>query len=118
MDWIKLAKDAGFEDVCELNMESLQVMPEVREMCAADRCKIYGTRWACPPGCGTLEQCWERIEQYANGILVQTVGDLEDEFDAEGIAAAHKRHDVRFKLLTRQVRTMLPDCMMPTAWPC
>ena len=118
MDWIKLAKDAGFEDVCELNMASLMVMPEVREMCAADRCKIYGTRWACPPGCGSLEQCRERIERYANGILVQTVGTLEDDFDAVGIASAHKRHNTRFKLLTRQIRTMLPDCLPLSAGTC
>ena len=118
MDWIKLAENVGFEDVCQLNMASLQVMPEVREMCAADRCNVYGTRWACPPGCGTLEQCRERIERYASGILVQTVGDLTDEFDAVGIAAAHRTHDARFKLLTRQVRTMLPDCLPLSAGTC
>lgn len=118
MNWIKLAEDVGFEDVCQLNMGSLQVMPEVREMCAADRCKIYGTRWACPPGCGTLEQCRERIERYKSGILVQTVGALEDEFDAEGIAEAHRKHDSRFKLLTRQIRSMLPDCLPLSAGTC
>ena len=118
MDWEKLAKDVGFEDVCKLNMESLQVMPQVREMCAADRCHIYGTRWACPPGCGSLEQCRSRIERYKNGILVQTVGTLADEFDAEGIATAHRTHDTRFKLLTRQVRTMLPDCLPLSAGTC
>ena len=118
MDWIKLAEDVGFEDVRQLNMGSLQVMPEVREMCAADRCNIYGTRWACPPGCGTLEQCRERIERYKSGILVQTVGALEDEFDAEGIAEAHRKHDSRFKLLTRQIRSMLPDCLPLSAGTC
>ena len=118
MNWIKLAEDVGFEDVRQLNMGSLQVMPEVREMCAADRCKIYGTRWACPPGCGTLEQCRERIERYKSGILVQTVGALEDEFDAEGIAEAHRKHDSRFKLLTRQIRSMLPDCLPLSAGTC
>lgn len=118
MDWIKLAQETGFEDVCELDMESLQSRQEVREMCAADRCKIYGTRWACPPGCGTLEQCQERIERYKSGILVQTVGALEDEFDAEGIAEAHRKHDSRFKLLTRQIRSMLPDCLPLSAGTC
>ena len=118
MNWIKLAKDAGFEDACELNTECLQVLPQVREMCAADRCSVYGTRWACPPGCGTPAQCRERIQRYASGILVQTVGTLTDEFDAEGIAAAHKRHDARFKLLVRQIRTMLPDCLPLSAGTC
>lgn len=118
MDWIKLAKETGFEAACKLNMESLRAMPQVREMCAADRCKMYGTRWVCPPGCGTLEQCQERMQRYIDGILVQTVGALKDEFDAEGIAAAHKAHDTRFKLLTRQIRSLLPDCLPLSAGTC
>ena len=118
MDWIKVAKGVGFEGVCELNTASLRVYPEVREMCSADRCKVYGTRWACPPGCGTLEQCAARIERYQNGILVQTVGTLEDEFDAEGIAKAHRTHDRRFRLFTRQVRSLMPDCLPLSAGTC
>lgn len=118
MEWIKLAKDVGFEAVCELNMDGMQVLPEVRDMCAADRCNAYGSRWACPPGCGTLEQCRNRIGRYANGILLQTVGTLEDAFDAEGISAASKRHDSRFKLLTHQVRRRLPGCLPLGAGSC
>lgn len=118
MDWIKLARDVGFEAACPLNMESLQVLPQVREMCAADRCHIYGTRWACPPGCGTLEHCRERLERYESGILVQTVGTLADEFDASGIAAAHKTHEVRFTTLARQVRVLLPECLPLSAGTC
>ncbi len=118
MDWLKLARDIGFEDSKELNIESLEVLPEVRKMCSADCCKIYGTRWACPPGCGSIEQCGERIKQYENGILVQTIGTLEDEFDAEGIAKASSKHDERFKLLARQIRTLIPDCLPLSAGTC
>lgn len=118
MDWIKLAEDIGFEGVCPLNMDSLQVLPEVRAMCAADRCNVYGTRWACPPGCGSVEHCRSRIAQYSDGILVQTVASLEDEFDAEGIAAANGLHGRRFRTLARQVRTLLPDCLPLSAGTC
>ena len=118
MDWIMLASDVGFEDVRPLNMESLQVMPEVRDMCAADRCKVYGTRWACPPGCGSTDFCRERIRRYSSGILVQTIGALEDGYDAEGISAAHRLHDRRFRLLARQVRSVLPDCLPLSAGTC
>lgn len=118
MDWIKLAKEIGFEDVCALKPESLRVLDEVREMCSADRCKIYGTRWACPPACGSLEICRNRIAAYRSGILVQTIGQLEDAFDAEGIAAAHRLHDTRFSLLARQVRHYVPDCLPLSAGTC
>ena len=118
MDWIKFAEDVGFEAVCALNMESLQVKTEVREMCRADRCHIYGTCWACPPGCGTMEHCREQIYSYQDGILVQTVGVLEDRFDAQGIAAAHQKHAERFARLARQVRYSLPDCLPLSAGTC
>ena len=118
MDWIKIAKEIGFEDACPLKMDSLRVLPEVREMCRADRCHIYGTRWACPPGCGTVEVCRRRMADYQSGILVQTVGTLADEFDAEGIARAHRTHQARFRLLARQVRHILPDCLPLSAGSC
>lgn len=35
MDWITLAEDFGFDGVCALNMESLQVLQAVRDMCSA-----------------------------------------------------------------------------------
>lgn len=118
MDWIKFAKDVGFEDVCELNISALVVMQEVRDMCAADRCRIYGTNWACPPGCGSITDCAKRIGRYESGILIQTVGPLEDEFDIEGIGRANRLHDARFKTLARQLQKLLPDCLPLSAGPC
>lgn len=118
MDWIKLALDLGFEAATELNAESLRAMPEVRAMCASDRCSVFGTRWACPPGCGSLENCRKRMESYATGVLVQTVGKIEDSFDAEGIAEANRIHGKRFRLLTRMVRAAQPDCLPLSAGTC
>ena len=34
---------------------------------------------------GTLEECGEDISGYTRGIIVQTKGELEDEFDGEGM---------------------------------
>lgn len=118
MDWIKLAKAAGFEDVCQLNTDSLRVLPEVRDMCAADKCRAYGRSWACPPACGSLEHCAKRLAAYSHGVLVQTVGELTDEFDLEGIAAAQKLHTRRFETLARQMRRLVPDCLPLCAGTC
>lgn len=118
MDWIKLAEAVGFEDVCQLNTESLRVRPEVRDMCAADKCRAYGRSWACPPACGSVGHCAERIAAYSDGILVQTVASLEDEFDMEGIAGAQKVHTRRFEALARQMRRLLPDCLPLGAGIC
>ena len=50
MDLQTLIKDAkerfGFEEAGALNVEALEFLPEVRQMCAADRCRSFNRN--CP----------------------------------------------------------------------
>ena len=98
MDYKKLAELAeksGFTAWAPLDVSTLVVKQEVRDMCADNTCGAYEKRWSCPPGCGTLEECAERLRKYSHGILVQTCGDVEDGFDFEAmmeIEADHKAH--------------------------
>ena len=89
-------KEAGFTHIAPLRVETIQLREEVRQMCAANTCGMYGKNWSCPPGCGTLEECRQRINQYSEGILVQTVGELEDEMDGEGMMETEARHKQNF----------------------
>ena len=68
-----------------LACDTIELKPEVRQMCASDSCHKYNKCWSCPPGCGTLEECEKRVRKYKLGILVQTVGQLEDSMDGEGM---------------------------------
>ena len=92
----KLAEEVGFTHVAPLDPKTLQVKPEVRQMCQANSCGMYAKRWSCPPGCGSLEDCEDRVSRYCHGILVQTVGDLEDELDGEGMIETERRHKDNF----------------------
>lgn len=92
-----LAKESGFTAWAQLNPETITLMPEVREMCAVNTCGKYGKCWSCPPGCGTLEECEERLRKYSGGILVQTTGDMEDAFDFEAVMEIEKQHKENFK---------------------
>ena len=96
MDWQRRATALGFEHVGTLPVQALECLPEVREMCAADRCHAYGRRWTCPPGCGTLEDCARRLAGYRSGLLVQSTGRLEDDFDAETMLETERIHKERF----------------------
>ena len=91
----KIAEEAGFSAWAPLDVSTIELKPEVRDMCAVNSCGQYGKRWSCPPGCGTLEECGEEIKVCTYGILVQTYGDIEDGFDFEAmieIEADHKEH--------------------------
>ena len=86
----KLGEEAGFTHVAALDCSTIKLLPEVRQMCASNTCHMYGKNWHCPPGCGTLEECEARVRSYRQGILVQTVGELEDSMDGEGMMEAEK----------------------------
>ena len=91
----QMAKEAGFSAWAALDPATIELKPEVRDMCAVNSCGQYGKRWSCPPGCGTLAECGQRIGECTHGILVQTYGDVEDGFDFEAmmeIESDHREH--------------------------
>lgn len=95
---IEKGKEAGFTHIVPLDVSTIELLPEVREMCA--KCSQYGKRWACPPACGSLEECRERLSQWTKGILVQTVGTLEDVLDGEGMMETQEQHKETFLKFT------------------
>ena len=129
--YIELLKDCGFETIVELDVATLKALPEVRQMCEVNTCGAYNKRWSCPPGCGSIEECNAKMKQYTKGILVQTVGDIEDSLDWEGIMEVKAIHDKRFikgtEVLKDEIVDLLPlgdgscsrckDCTYPDA-PC
>jgi predicted metal-binding protein len=115
---IKQAIDEGFTQGCELNLAALTFMPEVRAMCSADKCRSYGKNWRCPPACGTLEHAAEIVKGYSFGIIVQTVGQMEDEFDIEAIEEAGARHKRNFARLVDKLKERYGDVLPMSAGTC
>lgn len=103
-DLADLAERTGFSAWAKLNVASIDLKPEVRNMCAVNSCGMYAKRWSCPPGCGTLEECRTRLVQYSYGILVQTVGEIEDSFDFEAMMDIEAAHKERFALMLAFLR--------------
>lgn len=91
-----LAKAAGFEHFAPLRPDTIQPKQEVRDMCAANTCGRYGKCWSCPPNCGTLHDCQAQISRCSGGILVQSVGTVEDGFDFEAMMEIEATHKARF----------------------
>lgn len=117
-EWIAAALKAGFSHAGELNLSALQFRPDVREMCASDLCHSYGRNWMCPPGCGSLEDAADRASAYHRGILVQTTGALENDFDLDGMTAVETLHKERFQSFASQLRSEAPGCLPLAAGAC
>jgi predicted metal-binding protein len=115
---IKEALDAGFSQAGELNVKALVFMPEVRDMCGADRCNKYNKNWRCPPACGSIEEAAARASRYTFGILVQTIGKMEDSFDYETIESTSEKHKQNFAALIKSLKKRYPDILPMGAGTC
>jgi predicted metal-binding protein len=117
----KLINDAlaaGFSQAGELNVKALVFMPEVRDMCSADKCHTYNKNWRCPPACGTIEDAARHAAEYSYGILVQTIGQMEDEYDYETIKEAGDRHKDNFAALVEKLKIEFGDILPMGAGTC
>ena len=106
----ELALDFGFTHAAVLDPAMLECKVEVRQMCR-DGCHQYDKRWSCPPACGSLDVCRQRLSGYTTGILVQTVGALEDEFDGEGMMRLQDSHNARFCEFVNHLRQEYPGLL-------
>ena len=103
-DILALAEELGFSHAGPLNTGALRFLPEVRDMCAADRCHNYGKCWTCPPHCGSLEEISARAAAFPTGILVQSTGQMEDDFDVECMLDTERLQKERFQALVERLR--------------
>lgn len=95
---MQLSDNEILESIKEMNpnqvdffdVNILTYTDEVRDMCKVNSCGRYGRSWNCPPGCGEIKELEEECKKYSKGILFNTVTELEDSFDWEGMMAGGK----------------------------
>ncbi len=114
----EIAKDIGFDTAEKLDPGTIVLHEEVREMCAEGKCNAYGKNWTCPPACGDLDHCRSVIAGYSEGVIVQTIGQLEDSMDYEAMMDTAKRHNENFRALCEQVLSRYPGALCLGAGGC
>lgn len=134
MDAIEeLASNQGFECMGACNAKDLVARDEVRSMCAANTCQMYEHSWACPPACGEIADFQRMMGEYDRCLVVQTVAELEDDFDVETMEEAGASQKQRMldlvesidaaglsaqvMVLTAGTCTLCRECTYPDA-PC
>jgi predicted metal-binding protein len=117
-DLVEAALEEGFTLACELNTKALEFLPEVRDMCKDNRCGKYGKNWMCPPYCGTVFESAQRASKFSKGILVQTTGAMEDDFDYESMLGTGRRHKEMFESFAAKARARFPHALPMGAGAC
>ena len=117
-DFAEYARESGFNTVAPLNPKTLRFLPEVRSMCAADRCRSYDKTWSCPPACGSLEDWDERCSRYTSGLILQTVGEREDSYDFEAMMEAAEENKRQTDALADALLAEGADFLLMSAGTC
>lgn len=117
----QMAIEQGFTFAAWIDPASIPFAPELRAMCEQNSCGQYGTSWKGPPAIGPVEELMQEVLQFKNGLIVQTVGQMEDSFDFESMMEAKEQHQDHFYELVAQIKddqTDLRDNMLALSVGC
>ncbi len=104
-----------------LDVSRVSLDASFRSLCESNACGNYGRNYMCPPDAGGIEELMEEIRSYDRLMVYQTVGELEDSYDFEGMMEAGKRHNElaqKLRVFARGLCEERPGCPeSPTACP-
>ena len=89
-----LALSLGAFRAAVIPVSAVETDASFRDLCAANVCGNYGRNWMCPPDAGDIHELIASLRTYTYVLVYQTVTELEDSYDFEGMmdaGAAHNR---------------------------
>ena len=96
--------ESGATHTAMVEIGNIVFCESLRDMCAMNSCGHYAKCWVCPPAVGPVADWRARVESYDGGVIVQTVYQLEDSFDFEGMTAASEVHKCNYLAAVEAVR--------------
>ena len=85
------AIDLGAHKASVISAGEISLDRAFRDMCASNACGVYGKCYMCPPDVGDIDELMAEVANYDYALVYQTVSELEDSFDFEGMVEAKRR---------------------------
>lgn len=101
-----------------VSVDQIRFDPMFRELCQKNTCGFYGACWACPPDAGTIEELMNRAKRYSHALVFQSIHQLEDSFDIEGMHEASVRHNRLVQAVYGAAKAEHPGCLVLGAGAC
>jgi len=116
MDIIQFVLDHGAHRAGVVKVAEMPFDAALRAACEVNACGKYGMNYTCPPHVGAIDDLIAKAQGYADLVLFQTIGQLEDSYDFEGMMDASAVH----KAITQTVADKLPvpGCLVLGAGGC
>lgn len=90
--WVRLARDCGANKATIIEKDQIVLSAAFRDICAQNGCGVYGRCWMCPPDVGDIHVLMDDLKTYTHGLWYQSIGEIEDSFDIEGMTAVGAQH--------------------------
>lgn len=113
-----LAVEMGAGKAYELPVSRIPFDSGLRAFCEANLCGNYNRNYACPPSVGAPEAVIAQAKKYESALVFQTVSELEDSFDYEGMMEAAAKHNDLTRRLYEIVKQRYSSCLPLSAGGC
>ena len=104
---VQLALECGAAKATILSQDQIVTSAAFRDICAGNGCGLYGKCWMCPPDIGDITPLMAKVQQFPYALWYQTIRELEDSFDIEGMLEAGQRHVLLSQKLQEAVNPLL-----------
>ncbi len=91
-DKIRLLRESGAKGAAIIPTDRVPFDPDLRQYCNPNTCQVYGKNWGCPPAVGDIQVLIDKAKKFTHTLVYQTVTELDDPFDYEGMLTAGKHH--------------------------
>lgn len=66
---------------------------EVRDLCKQNKCRMYGSSWACPPAVGSVAECKAQCLAYSHAFMFTTATKVTRRYDVKEWMRAGMEHE-------------------------
>ena len=88
----KAVTERGAFRASVIPVSAVETDASFRTLCEKNVCGAYGRNWMCPPDAGDIYELMAALKTYEYILVYQSVGQLEDSYDFEGMADAAEKH--------------------------
>ena len=99
------ANELGADASAVISTEDIEFVADFRKACEMNTCGQYGLNWMCPPAVGSPDELQEKVMELPRGVVIQTVSQLQDSFDFEGMQRAEEEHEKTFRNILDQIQS-------------
>ena len=115
---IKKCIELGAYKAYIIDVDKIPFDENLRIYCEANYCGSYGKNYACPPDVGDCNEVIDKAKSYKKALIFQTVNQIEDSYDFEGMDEAKDKHSKVADLINDEIQKLYSDYLQLTAGGC